>query len=204
MKTSAREEMKARKQAFVQDEIITAAVRLFSDKGFRAVTIDDIASSLGFTKSVIYYYFKSKNQILWEIFTRIYDSYFNTIQSTVEKNLPPEEALAEVITRHALSVMERKDWTAIYFRDESELDDRQRRQVAKKKRQYDAMIEEIYEAGVEKGVFRDIPAHIAVSGILGMCNWLHVWYDEKGSMTAAKIAEHYSTLLSQGYSAGAK
>ena len=71
MKASvAREDLKAKKQAFVQDEIITAAVRLFSDRGFRAVTIDDIASSLGFTKSVIYYYFKSKNQILWEIFTR--------------------------------------------------------------------------------------------------------------------------------------
>lgn len=199
MKPSVREEMKARKQAFVQDEIITSAVRLFSEKGFRAVTIDDIASSLGFTKSVIYYYFKSKNQILWEIFTRIYDTYFETIQSTVEKRLPPEEALAEVITKHALSVMQRKDWTTIYFREESELDDRQRRQVAKKKRQYDALIEEIYEAGVETGVFRDIPAHIAVSGILGMCNWLHVWFDEKGSMTATKIAEYYGTLLSQGY-----
>jgi AcrR family transcriptional regulator len=191
--------MKAKKQAFVQDEIIAAAVRLFSEKGFRAVTIDDIASSLGFTKSVIYYYFKSKNQILWEIFTRIYDSYFETIQSTLEKDLPPEAALAEIITKHALSVMERKDWTAIYFRDESELDDRQRRQVTKKKRQYDAMIEEIYEAGVEKGVFRDMPAYIAVTGILGMCNWLHVWYDAKGSMTAAAIAEHYSMLLSSGY-----
>ena len=195
--------MKAKKQAFVQDEIITAAVKLFSDRGFRAVTIDDIASSLGFTKSVIYYYFKSKNQILWEIFTRIWDSYFETIQTTIEKNLPPEEAFAEIITKHALSVMERKDWTAIYFRDESELDDRQRRQVMKKKRQYDAMLEEIYEAGVEKGSFKDIPAHIAVTGILGMCNWIHVWYDEKGSMSAAQIAEYYSTLLSSGYRATA-
>lgn len=53
--------------------------------------------------------------------------------------------------------MERKDWTAIYFRDESELDERQRRQVLKKKRQYDAMLEEIYESGVENGSFKDIP-----------------------------------------------
>jgi len=200
MKASvAREDLKAKKQAFVQDEIITAAVRLFSDRGFRAVTIDDIASSLGFTKSVIYYYFKSKNQILWEIFTRIWDTYFETVQSTVQKNLAPEDALADIVTKHALAVMEHKDWTAIYFRDESELDDRQRRQIAKKKREYDGMLEEIYEAGVEKGVFKDIPAHIAVTGILGMCNWIHIWYDEKGSVSANQIADYYGTLLSSGY-----
>ncbi len=200
MRPSAREDLKAKKQVLVQDEIISAAVKLFSERGFRAVTIDDIASSIGFTKSVIYYYFKSKNQILWEIFARIWDSYFETVDTTVAKNLPPEEALSEIITKHALNVMERKDWTAIYFRDESELDDRQRRQVSKKKRQYDAVLEDIYEAGVAKGVFKDIPAHIATTGILGMCNWIHVWYDEKGSMSATQIAEYYGALLSSGYS----
>ena len=200
MRASAREDLKARKQVLVQDEIISAAVKLFSERGFRAVTIDDIASSIGFTKSVIYYYFKSKNQILWEIFSRIWDSYFETVDTTVAKNLPPEEALPEIITKHALNVMERKDWTAIYFRDESELDDCQRRQVSRKKRQYDAVLEDIYEAGVAKGVFKDIPAHIATTGILGMCNWIHVWYDEKGSMSAAQIAEYYSAILSSGYS----
>lgn len=197
---SARDDLKAKKQACVQDEIISVAVKLFSERGFRAVTIDDIASSMGFTKSAIYYYFKSKNQILWEIFTRIWDTYFEAIQVTVKSNLPPEEALAEIVTQHALNVMERKDWTAIYFREESELEDRQRRKIAKKKRQYDALIEEIYEAGVRKGVFKDIPAHIAVTGILGMCNWIHVWYNEKGSISASRIAEYYSTLLSSGYS----
>ncbi len=199
MKVSAREELKAKKHAFVQDEIIAAAARLFAERGFRAVTIDDIAASLGFTKSVIYYYFKNKNQVLWEIFLRIWDSYFDTVQSIIAKNLEPEDALAEIISRHALNVMERKDWTAIYFRDESELDDRQRRQITKKKRQYDAMIEEIYEAGVDKGVFKNIPAHIAVTGILGMCNWIHVWYDARGSISAEEIARHYSVLLSSGY-----
>lgn len=72
MNTNLREELKARKQAYVQDEIIAAAARLFAERGIRAVTIDDIASSLGYTKSVVYYYFKNKNQVLWEIFNRIH------------------------------------------------------------------------------------------------------------------------------------
>ena len=200
MKASPRAQLKAKKQSYVQDEILASAARLFAERGFRAVTIGDIASSLGYTKSVIYYYFKSKNELLWMIFSRIYDSYFEAVNEVAARGLPPDQALAEIIRRHALNVMERRDWTAIYFREEAELDERQRRQITKKKRQYDALIEEIYEQGVKQGMFRSIPAHVAVSGILGMCNWLYIWYNQQGSMSAATIADHYASLLANGYS----
>jgi hypothetical protein len=95
--------------------------------------------------------------------------------------------------------MERRDWTAIYFREESELTDQQRKENAKKKRQYDAMIEEVYEAGIAAGVFCGMPAHIAVSGLLGMCNWLYVWYKEQGAFSAEQIADYCAELLANGY-----
>ena len=199
LKLSPRAELKAKKQAYVQDEILAAAARLFAERGFRAVTIDDIGSSLDYTKSVVYYYFKSKNEILWQIFDRIYDSYFEGITAIRARNLPPAEAMALIIRTHALNVMEKREWTAIYFREESELTDQQRREIAKKKRQYDAMIEEIYEAGMESGVFRRMPKHIAVSGLLGMCNWLYVWYKEQGAFSAEEIADYCANLLANGY-----
>src|SRR5690349_23355462 len=195
LKLSPRAELKARKQAYVQDEILAAAAKLFAERGYRAVTIDEIGASLDYTKSVVYYYFTSKNEILWQIFQRIYDSYFEGISEIRARNLPPEEAMAAIIRKHALNVMEKRDWTAIYFREESELTDQQRKEIAKKKRRYDSMIEEVYEAGMNAGVFRQMPVHIAVSGLLGMCNWLYIWYKEQGALPAAQIAEYCSDLL---------
>jgi AcrR family transcriptional regulator len=199
MKQDKREQLKAKKQAYVQDEILSSAVSLFAERGFRAVTIDDIASNLGYTKSVVYYYFKSKNEILWQIFTRIYDTYFEMISSISATDLPPEEALRKIIIGHAMNVMERREWTAIYFREESELDEKQRKLMLNRKREYDATIEKVYQAGVEKGAFRDIPPHVAVTGILGMCNWLYTWYSDKGPITATEIAEYYVSMLTKGY-----
>ena len=199
LKRSPRAELKAKKQAYVQDEIVAAAAKLFAERGYRAITIDDIGSSLDYTKSVVYYYFNSKNEILWQIFQRIYDSYFESIQEISARNLPPAEAIALMIRRHALNVMEKREWTAIYFREESELTEQQRREIAKKKRQYDGMIEEVYEAGMEAGVFRRMPKHIAVSGLLGMCNWLYVWYKQQGAVSADEIADHCVNLLAHGY-----
>src|SRR5262245_47470076 len=107
--------------------------------------------------------------------------------------------MRRVIHEHATWVIERREWTAIYFREESELTEEQRRTITRRKREYDAIIEGIYADGVKQRLFVDIPAHIAVSGILGMCNWLHVWFNEKGRVTADEIARHYALLLSQGY-----
>lgn len=199
MKLSTRAELKAKKQAYVQDEILAAAAKLFAERGYRAVTIDDIGSSLEYTKSVVYYYFTSKNEILWQIFQRIYDSYFDGLSEIRARNLPPQEAMALIIRKHALNVMEKRDWTAIYFREESELTDQQRKEIAKKKRQYDAMIEEVYEAGMASGVFKRMPLHIAISGLLGMCNWLYVWYKEQGTYSAEQIADYCANLLANGY-----
>ena len=141
MTSDRRQELKARKQAYVQEEILLSAVSLFARRGFRAVTIDDIASNLGYSKSVVYYYFKSKSEILWQIFARCFDDYFRMISTVASLNLGPRETLSRLIIEHAQHVMQRPEWNAIYYRDESELDDAQRRQIAMRKREYDAKLD---------------------------------------------------------------
>lgn len=194
-----RQELKARKQAYVQDEILLSAVGLFARRGFRAVTIDDIASNLGYTKSVVYYYFRSKSEILWQVFARNYDDYFRMISSVTELGLGPKETLSRLIAQHAMHIMERPEWNAIYYRDESELDESQRRQMAMRRREYDAKLELIYADGVEQGVFRAMPPAVAVRAILGMCNSLYTWFKPDGALPATVISKHYVSMLMEGF-----
>jgi hypothetical protein len=71
--------------------------------------------------------------------------------------------------------------------------------MRKRKREYDKMIESVYERGVAEGIFKSVPTHIAVSGFMGMCNWLHTWFDEKGKLAAEDIAATYVELMAGGY-----
>jgi AcrR family transcriptional regulator len=198
MKTNLREELKAKKQAYVQDEILAAAAALLAKRGARAVTIDDIASSLGYTKSVVYYYFKNKNQVLWEIFNRIHEAWRQDMQAIVTKKLPPERLLPEMIRRHALNVMSRTEWTAIYFRDQAELTQAQQKIIADRKREYDELFKSVYRKGVALKQFKDIPASLMVSSIIGMCNFSHVWFKPTGSLSPDEIADYYVQILMQG------
>ena len=47
-----------------RERILTVAARLFSEKGFNATSIRDIANELGVTKAALYYHFTSKEEIL--------------------------------------------------------------------------------------------------------------------------------------------
>ncbi|MGO4567991.1 TetR/AcrR family transcriptional regulator [Rhizobium sp. 2YAF20] len=199
MNTSVRAKMKTQKQAYVQEEILIVAAKLFAERGFRAVTIDDIATSLGYTKSVIYYYFKNKNEVLWTLFNRIHDASFQDLSEIVASGLPTDKLMSAMIRKHTLNVMERTAWTAIYFRDEAELSDTQQKMVIGRKKKYEDMFRMVYEAGVSEGLFKNVSAHLAISGMIGMTNWIHVWYKPNGKMTTEQIADHYVSVLADGY-----
>lgn len=52
------------------NEIITAAEKIFFSKGFTRTTMDDIASELEFTKTALYRYFKSKEDLYYAVVLR--------------------------------------------------------------------------------------------------------------------------------------
>ena len=47
-----------------QQELIAAAARLFKANGYRATTLEDIASAVGMLKGSLYYYIRSKEELL--------------------------------------------------------------------------------------------------------------------------------------------
>lgn len=190
--------IKMQKTAMIQEEILATASRLIAERGFRAVTVDDISSEMGFTKSVIYYYLKNKNEILWMIFQKIDETYANGLGEALSNDADPTELLARVIKQHCLNVLRHRDWSMIYNRDENELAEDQQKTVEGNKRRYDRSIQKLYAKGVAAGEFRDVPPVIAVSCIIGACNWPIIWFKPNGKLTPEQIAEGYTELLIKG------
>lgn len=202
MNNSVREELKAKKQAYVQDEITSAAATLFAARGYRAVTIDDIAAQLGYTKSVVYYYFKNKNEVLWTIFDNINEAWAHDMDDILGSGAAPSAMLWQMVRKHALNVLERTAWTAIYFRERGSLNEKQQLVVAERDRAYNDHFRRVYQRGVRDGVFRDIPIPLIIGGIIGMCNWTHDWYRPNGALKAESIAEHFADMVLSGCRVG--
>jgi len=61
-------------------DILKVAARLFAERGYERTTLDMIADELGLSKPSLYYYVKSKEEVLADIFQEIFQSILESAQ----------------------------------------------------------------------------------------------------------------------------
>ncbi len=88
------QERKERERERRRQQIIVAAKRVFSDKGFNKATMEDIASEAELSPGTLYLYFKNKEELYASLSLRILQ-YLNIRVQHVndEKNLDPEQKM---------------------------------------------------------------------------------------------------------------
>jgi AcrR family transcriptional regulator len=100
-------------------KILATAESLFAQQGFDATGIDQIAKTAGITKSLIYYYFKSKDEILAEIFQNFIKKSIETkieISRTVSSLGERKFSLESILKEHTLPfLMKHQDIIKIAF-----------------------------------------------------------------------------------------
>jgi AcrR family transcriptional regulator len=191
--------IRERKFNLVHDEILRAASVLFAVRGYRAVTTNDIADQLGFTKSAMYYYFGNKYDILSTIFRESFGYYLKQARTIVAQSRGPQDILHDLTVQHALNALERREWTIIYFRDESELNERDRAHINKCRKEYAEFFTRAYADGVRTGAFRDFEPSMVVNGIIGACNSITVRHRNEDSASYRRFAEQVADLIARGF-----
>ena len=76
--------------------ILDAAIRVFARQGFHATRVSDIADEAGVAYGLVYHYFKSKDQVLNELFVERWSLLLAAIEETDRGDGPPREKLAAV------------------------------------------------------------------------------------------------------------
>jgi AcrR family transcriptional regulator len=77
-------------------QILDAAVRVFARQGFHSTRVSDIADEAGVAYGLVYHYFKSKDQVLNELFTERWSLLLAAIEETDGSDASPREKLAAV------------------------------------------------------------------------------------------------------------
>jgi len=180
------------------DEIIAVSARLFREKGYRATTMDDIASELNVTKPALYYYIKTKHDLLYAICKSAIERLMEGMKGIMSEQGDIEEQLRRLISWHVNMFSERGDVITVYLAEENELPEEERGFIRSKSRDYEAIYRQLLERGIEEGKFRDLDVPMVVRAISGMCNWLFAWYKQDGPATADDIAEIFFDVIMKG------
>jgi len=184
-----------------QESILNAAIRNFRDKGYRASSLEDVAVSLGVTRPSLYYYFKSKEEILIAAHRKAVEKLFITEDIMADDELSVQEKFEKILTNHIQVVASNARLIGIAFEEEKELPKNDPRIVDYHvtRRQYNETLVELYRQGVQEGIFRDVDPYLAVFAILGACNWTYRWFREGEKYDSAQVARSIVKIMAEGY-----
>jgi AcrR family transcriptional regulator len=181
----------------IKDAIVAAAAGLFARHGYRATTLEAVASAVGVKKASVYHYIASKEELLIAIYDRIFDRIESAVGPVASLDFSPDERLRRMIHAHIEIVADERDLLTVVFNEEAELPEPLKRKITRRKRAYEQLFVGVLEEGKSIGVFRDIDTRTAVFGLLGMCNWLHKWYRPEHG-TPGEIASVFALLCEYG------
>ena len=112
-----------------RDEILEAAAQIFSQKGYAASSMQDIAQAVSLQKASLYYHISSKQEILVELLDRALDLLIERLQMVIDQPLPPDEKLQTAIISYVEALTEHRELASILLFEHRSLEPALRGQV---------------------------------------------------------------------------
>lgn len=182
-----------------KETIFLEAARLFREKGYQATSMRDLAQQVGIEVSSLYNHIRSKEEMLQVICLEIADTFLaglREIESEYEDQPARQlEALIRLHVRIALS----EPTSITVFNDEwRNLSEPHLTQFLEMRRNYEHRFLAILRNGVDKGCFRNINPHTAMSAILSSMRWLHDRRQSEKDGSIRTLSEEMIALLTKG------
>ena len=179
-------------------DLLTAATRLFRERGFHATSMQDLAEALGMNRGSLYHYIVSKDDLLWAVLTRGFDLLEARVLPVLESDAPPLERLSAAIREHLRVAADHADELSLIQIELRSLSRERRAEMIRRRDAYESLWRRTIEEGIADGSLRVFDIRLAGTGILSVCNWFTQWYRPDGSQTVDEIADIFTDLFLTG------
>ena len=190
---------RARRATATREAILRAAAGVFRDRGFAETGMREIAAAADLSPGNLYYYFKSKADILYFCQDHSVDRMLATVKELAGTE-PSAAQLKQVIAAHLLCTLDELDGAAAHTEVEALPADLRRKIVAKRDR-YERAVRRIVKDGMSRGAFVDADPVLTTRAILGALNWTTRWYRPGGKLPPQAVAEAFAEYLVRGLAA---
>lgn len=186
---------RAQKMAKKKQEILRSAADVLVEKGYQGTTMEEIAAKLLMTKGSMYYYFKNKDDLLYQCHLMIMEICLEGIEKVVTSDRNPIEKLKNAIKEHILLATSEKAMLMALAKPNHNFSEEQLQEVLELRKSYSHYFDRIIHEGIDQQVFDHVDVKMVRLIILGALNWIQEWYDQNGPQSAEEISEAYAAYL---------
>ena len=153
--------------------IISAAVGVFSRKGFHRARVEEIARRAGVGKGTIYIYFEDKSQLFAAAVAEGIESIMAQLAAELESDLPFLEHLERLAAKNVSLYLQYGDLTKIFHNELSNgINPKARRQIERVRSRYLDFIAQTLRDGHRRGYLRRTDFKLSAVAILGLLDAL--------------------------------
>jgi AcrR family transcriptional regulator len=172
-----------------EGEILTAAARIFREKGYHGTSVRDIAEAVGLLKGSLYHYIRSKEQLLAKLFEGSLGDTIVELETIAARDASATERLRDMVRVYVMSVTANLDAVGIYLREWRSLPAPELARVRARRRAMRRLFEDVIGEGIRRKELAVSDPKIAALAIIGMCNWTYEWYRPRGRLTPVALAD---------------
>ena len=174
------------------DQVLESATRLFTEKGYEAASVRDLAAELEIRPSSLYHHFPGKQHILFAICLGMQRDFNAEVMPELTADRPADQAIAAAVRRHVLFGHRRKGEVIVNIRERRSLPPEQLAQVNSLRREYRDTMVRVIEDGCKQGVFLVAEPKLVAMAIVDMINGLPHWFKPRDEADLERVADLYS------------
>lgn len=177
--------------------ILRTAAAVIAREGYHQASIRHISRATGVSLSGLYYYFDSKEELLFLIQDHCFRTVLDNAESLVAEVSDPERRLRLLIESHLRFFAANMEEMKVLSHEADTLNGEYRDRVNEVKRRYTAIFERTVEATRPKD--SAIDARVATFALFGMMNWIYNWYRPEVDVEADALADQIALLFLGGH-----
>lgn len=179
--------------------VLKTSAGVFAEKGYHSTSMRDIARATKMSLSGLYYYFRSKEELLFLIQDYCFSTVIDDCRMLLEGVEDPVRRLKLLIENHLNYFVNNMNEMKVLSHEANSISRDMFRKVNTKKRQYvDVVVNLLGEIARENRI-EGVDIRVATFSLFGMMNWIYNWYDPRKDVDVAGLSNNITRLFLSGF-----
>src|ERR1700740_459731 len=182
-------------------QILARAPDVFDEKGYEGASMRDLSRASGMSLAGLYYYFESKEKLLYLIQRHTFTTILERLRTRLEAATEPEARIRVFILNHLEYFLANQKSMKVLSHEDEVLKNGYGAEIAAIKREYVRICVELMEE-LKRARDLDFSSRTATLSLFGMMNWIYTWYKPRVDENAEELAREMGDIFLRGVSSG--
>ncbi len=181
-----------------REVILTAAAKLFREKGYKAASMRELAEKVGVEAASLYNHIRSKAELLHDICFNVANVFLENINQVEASGDSSIKKLEKLIRFHIRQMIDNFEEVHVSDREWRYLEEPYLLNYQNQRRSYRRRFAQIIQTGIDEGQINAIDPSTAVLVILHAISGIESWHRSTHKVSGNELEENMITILIEG------